>query len=211
MLHVCFSMMFSGVKCPFPGKIAKGRVTPVLHEYLFRDYIYVRCDSGYKLMMVRWHLSKSKSQHQKSAWLSWQILSWYFTSYRLFSVRTGKSWRVSPPCAKAMESGTSLSQNATVRTCTFKLPQKLFNVSTFQPQLCLDHSSCHCCDTLFLSPAVIDCGNPKPLLNGGITFLSGFQNQYRSVVQYHCNEPFYSILGDKNGEMFSVLTLVQAM
>ncbi|GLD58838.1 complement C1r-A subcomponent-like protein [Lates japonicus] len=45
---------------------------------------------------------------------------------------------------------------------------------------------------------VIDCGEPEPLLNGGVTFLSGFQNRYGSVVQYHCNEPFYSPLGGVN-------------
>ncbi|XP_076592575.1 complement C1r-A subcomponent-like [Chaetodon auriga] len=39
------------VKCPFPGNIAKGRVMPFLTEYLYRDYIYARCDQGYKLMM----------------------------------------------------------------------------------------------------------------------------------------------------------------
>ncbi|XP_070823041.1 complement C1r-A subcomponent-like [Chaetodon trifascialis] len=46
--------------------------------------------------------------------------------------------------------------------------------------------------SLHYSTKAIDCGEPKPLLNGGITFLSGLQNQNRSVVQYHCNEPFYS-------------------
>lgn len=66
----------------------------------------------------------------------------------------------------------------------------------------LDHSLCHCCMSLFCSSAVIDCGEPKPLLNGGVTFLSGFQNQYRSVVQYHCNEPFYALFGGMNGEIF---------
>lgn len=46
-------MMFPGVKCPLPGSVIKGRVTPVLPEYLYRDYIFVRCDPGYKLMVVR--------------------------------------------------------------------------------------------------------------------------------------------------------------
>ncbi|XP_074509447.1 complement C1r subcomponent-like protein [Sebastes fasciatus] len=45
---------------------------------------------------------------------------------------------------------------------------------------------------------VIDCGEPEPLLNGGVTFLSDFQNRYGSVVQYHCNEPFYSLPGGAN-------------
>ncbi len=55
--------------------------------------------------------------------------------------------------------------------------------------------------SLFCSSVVSDCGEPKPVLNGGVTFVSGFQNQYRSVVQYHCNEPFYSFPGGKNGEI----------
>uniref|UniRef100_M4AAC6 Vitamin K-dependent protein C n=1 Tax=Xiphophorus maculatus TaxID=8083 RepID=M4AAC6_XIPMA len=40
------------VTCPVPGEVAKGRVTPSLTEYFYRDYIFVRCDEGYKLMMV---------------------------------------------------------------------------------------------------------------------------------------------------------------
>lgn len=47
-------LCFPGVQCPFPGSVAHGRVTPTLNEYLYRDYIFVRCDTGYKLMMVRW-------------------------------------------------------------------------------------------------------------------------------------------------------------
>uniref|UniRef100_A0A674EWD2 complement subcomponent C1r n=1 Tax=Salmo trutta TaxID=8032 RepID=A0A674EWD2_SALTR len=48
---------------------------------------------------------------------------------------------------------------------------------------------------------IIDCGEPEALLNGGITFISGSQNL--SVIQYHCNEPFYSLLGGATGEMFN--------
>lgn len=47
--------------------------------------------------------------------------------------------------------------------------------------------------------AVIDCGEPKALLNGEFKFLSGSKNEYRSVVQYHCNEPFYSFTKTKQG------------
>ncbi|TKS82246.1 Calcium-dependent serine proteinase [Collichthys lucidus] len=54
--------------------------------------------------------------------------------------------------------------------------------------------------SLDYSTQIIDCGKPKPLLNGGVTFLSGFQNQYLSVIQYHCNEPFYSLLGGMTAE-----------
>nr|AIZ96979.1 complement component 1r [Oplegnathus fasciatus] len=110
------------VKCPYPGNVAKGRVTPVLAEYLYRDYIFVRCDQGYKLMMD----------------------------------------------GQEMESFSTMCQS--------------------NGQWHLPLPECH----------IIDCGEPKPLLNGGVTFLSGFQNQYRSVVQYHCNEPFYSLLGGVN-------------
>uniref|UniRef100_A0A8C7CN89 complement subcomponent C1r n=1 Tax=Oncorhynchus kisutch TaxID=8019 RepID=A0A8C7CN89_ONCKI len=42
---------------------------------------------------------------------------------------------------------------------------------------------------------IIDCGEPEALLNGGVKFISGSQNQHLSVIQYHCNEPFYSLLG----------------
>uniref|UniRef100_A0A8C9YCL0 Vitamin K-dependent protein C n=1 Tax=Sander lucioperca TaxID=283035 RepID=A0A8C9YCL0_SANLU len=45
---------------------------------------------------------------------------------------------------------------------------------------------------------MIDCGEPEPLLNGGVVFLSAFQYQYRSVIQYHCNEPFYTLPGGVN-------------
>lgn len=44
---------FKGVKCPYPDSISNGKVTPDFEEYLYRDYIYVRCNPGYKLMMVR--------------------------------------------------------------------------------------------------------------------------------------------------------------
>lgn len=57
--------------------------------------------------------------------------------------------------------------------------------------------------SLFCSSAANDCGEPEPLLNGGVTFLSGAQNQYGSVIQYHCNEPFYSFPGGANSEIFT--------
>ncbi|KAI3361146.1 hypothetical protein L3Q82_013345 [Scortum barcoo] len=110
------------VKCPFPGNIAKGRVTPLLTEYLYRDYIFVRCDQGYKIMMDGQEVESFSTMCQSNG--QWHL----------------------------------------------PLPE------------------CH----------IIDCGDPRPLLNGGVTFLSGFQNQYLSVVQYHCNEPFYSLLGGVN-------------
>ncbi|XP_034466935.1 complement component 1, r subcomponent isoform X1 [Hippoglossus hippoglossus] len=110
------------VQCPVPGNVAEGRVTPILTEYFYRDYIFVRCDQGYKLMME----------------------------------------------GQEIESFSTMCQN--------------------NGQWHLPLPECH----------IFDCGEPEPLLNGGVTFLSGFQNQYRSVVQYHCNEPFYSFLGAVN-------------
>uniref|UniRef100_A0A667X9R4 complement subcomponent C1r n=1 Tax=Myripristis murdjan TaxID=586833 RepID=A0A667X9R4_9TELE len=107
------------VKCPSPGVVAKGRVTPVLPEYLYRDYIYLRCDQGYKLMKDGRELESFSTMCQSNG-----------------------QWHLSLP-------------------------------------------ECQ----------IIDCGEPEPLLNGGVTFISGSQNQYRSVIQYHCNEPFYSLLG----------------
>lgn len=50
--------------------------------------------------------------------------------------------------------------------------------------------------------AVIDCGEPKTLLNGGFEFVSGFENQYQSVIKYHCNHPFYGLLGGNEGKVF---------
>ncbi|KAG7216990.1 hypothetical protein INR49_001644 [Caranx melampygus] len=107
------------VQCPVPAKVAKGRVTPVLTEYFYRDYIYVRCDQGYKLMVDGQEIESFSTMCQSNG--QWHL----------------------------------------------RLPE------------------CH----------IIDCGEPEPLLNGGVTFLSGFQNQYLSVVRYHCNEPYYSLLG----------------
>lgn len=57
--------------------------------------------------------------------------------------------------------------------------------------------------SLFCSFVANDCGEPEPLLNGGVTFLSGAENQYGSVIQYHCNEPFYSFPGGANCEIFT--------
>ncbi|KAM4568057.1 complement C1r-A subcomponent-like isoform 2-T2 [Fundulus diaphanus] len=112
----------SRVKCPVPANVAKGRVTPTLTEYYYRDHIYVRCDQGYKLMMDGQEMKSFSAMCQSNG--MWHL----------------------------------------------PLPE------------------CH----------IIDCGEPDPLLNGGVTFLSGFQNQYLSVVQYHCNEPFYSPYGGNN-------------
>ncbi|XP_059196176.1 complement C1r-A subcomponent-like [Centropristis striata] len=108
------------VKCPIPGSVDKGRVTPLLPEYLYRDYIFVRCDQGYKLMMDGEEVQGFSTMCQNNG--QWHL----------------------------------------------PLPE------------------CH----------IIDCGEPEPLLNGGVTFLSGSQNQHLSVIEYHCNGPFYSLLGD---------------
>ncbi|XP_015226220.1 PREDICTED: complement C1r subcomponent-like [Cyprinodon variegatus] len=112
----------SRVKCPVPGKVARGKVTPSLTEYFYRDPIYVRCEQGYKLMANGQEIESFSAVCQSNG--DWHL----------------------------------------------PLPE------------------CH----------IIDCGEPEPLLNGGVTFLSGFQNQYLSKVQYHCNEPFYSPFGGSN-------------
>ncbi|XP_056619303.1 complement C1r-A subcomponent-like [Triplophysa dalaica] len=56
------------VKCPNPGKISNGKVTPTYPQYLYRDYIQVYCDPGYKLMMgeeeVKSFLSMCQSNGQ---------------------------------------------------------------------------------------------------------------------------------------------------
>ncbi|KAM8868914.1 ovochymase [Spinachia spinachia] len=110
------------VKCPFPDNLANGTVTPLLTEYFYRDYIFVRCNQGYQLTMDGEELEGSSTMCQSDA--QWHL-----------------------------------------------------------PLL-----ECH----------ITDCGEPEPLLNGGLSFRSGLHNQYGSVVQYHCNAPFYSLLGGAN-------------
>ncbi|PWA23970.1 hypothetical protein CCH79_00010927 [Gambusia affinis] len=122
------------VTCPVPGGVAKGRVTPSLSEYFYRDYIFVRCDQGYKLMMNGAEIMGFSTMCQSNG-------EWHLPL---------------PECHSAL-------------------------------------ASC-----IISNNELIDCGEPDPLLNGGVNFLSGFQNQYLSVVQYHCNEPFYSPYGGNN-------------
>lgn len=54
---------------------------------------------------------------------------------------------------------------------------------------------------------VTDCGDPKPLLNGGVRFLSGSDNEYKSLVQYHCNEPFYTFSAANQGQAHITLNI----
>ncbi|KAI9999734.1 hypothetical protein NQD34_011577 [Periophthalmus magnuspinnatus] len=110
------------VKCPPPGTVSRGRITPTLDEYFYRDYIFVRCQMGYKLMMNGQELE----------------------SYHAMCHSNGE-WHLPLP-------------------------------------------ECH----------IIDCGDPEPLLNGGVSFVSGERNEYQSVVQYRCNEPYYSLTGAMN-------------
>uniref|UniRef100_W5KTV1 Wu:fd46c06 n=1 Tax=Astyanax mexicanus TaxID=7994 RepID=W5KTV1_ASTMX len=53
----------------------------------------------------------------------------------------------------------------------------------------------------FYQAIVINCGDPRPLLNGGVRFLSGSNNEYRSLIQYHCNEPYYTFKDAHHGQM----------
>ncbi|XDV40452.1 hypothetical protein PO909_009537 [Leuciscus waleckii] len=103
------------VKCPNPGSISNGKVTPVFAQYLYRDYIHVRCNPGYKLMMGEKEIASFKSVCQSNG-------QWHLTL---------------PECK------------------------------------------------------IIDCGEPKLLPNGAVQFISGENNEYLSVIEYHCNEPYY--------------------
>ncbi|KAG7335426.1 hypothetical protein KOW79_000119 [Hemibagrus wyckioides] len=109
------------VECKIEGGIQNGRITPNFPKYFFRDYIQVRCDTGYKLMMGEMEIK----------------------SYRSMCQENGRWHLPLPECR------------------------------------------------------IIDCGEPRNLLNGGYNFLSGSNNEYQSVVQYNCHEPFYSF-GGKN-------------
>ncbi|XP_052000847.1 complement C1r-A subcomponent-like [Xyrauchen texanus] len=104
------------VQCPSPGGIRNGRVTPNFTQYLYRDYIHVLCNPGYKLMMGEKEIRSFKSMCQSNG-------EWHLTL---------------PECK------------------------------------------------------IIDCGDPKPLINGGVHLISGSNNEYLSVIEYHCNEPYYA-------------------
>ncbi|KAK2902891.1 hypothetical protein QQF64_010244 [Cirrhinus molitorella] len=103
------------VRCPNPGNIDNGKVTPNFAQYLYRDYIHVRCNPGFKLMMGDKEIPSFKSICQSNG-----------------------QWHLNLPECK-----------------------------------------------------IIDCGAPKPLLNGNIQFISGENNEYQSVIEYQCNEPYY--------------------
>ncbi|XP_065101430.2 complement C1r-A subcomponent-like [Paramisgurnus dabryanus] len=108
------------VECPNPGRISNVRVTPYVPQYLYRDYIQVSCETGYKLMMGEKEIKSFMTMCQSNG-------QWHLTL---------------PECK------------------------------------------------------IIDCGNPKSLQNGAVKAISGSNNQYLSVIEYHCNEPYYSF--DKN-------------
>ncbi|XP_030639725.1 complement component 1, r subcomponent [Chanos chanos] len=72
-------------------------------------------------------------------------------------------------------------------------------------QICLNTIGSYFCDCNHgyqLQPdqrtclSAIDCDEPKLLPNGGFRFLSDSQNH--SVIQYHCNEPYYAFPGAQN-------------
>ncbi|CAL8247375.1 unnamed protein product [Lota lota] len=108
------------VSCPFPGSMTNGRVTPAFTQYFYKDYIHIRCDQGYKLMMYGREINSSFIQCQSNG-------EWHLPL---------------PECQ------------------------------------------------------IIDCGEPEWLLNGGITFISGSDYQYLSVIKYHCDEPYYTLRGE---------------
>ncbi|XP_053349501.1 complement component 1, r subcomponent [Clarias gariepinus] len=106
------------VECKIEGKIQNGRITPEFLRYSYRDYIHVRCDTGYKLMMGETEIKSYKSMCQENG-----------------------RWHLPLPECR-----------------------------------------------------IIDCGEPKSLVNGKFEFVSGSDNKYKSVVQYQCNHPFYSLM-----------------
>ncbi|XP_066570600.1 complement C1r-B subcomponent-like [Amia ocellicauda] len=123
------------VQCPSPSGITNGRVSPDFPEYRFRDYITIRCDTGYKMMMGK------------------QEIDSYFTV-----CQSDGQWHLPLP-------------------------------------------ECH----------IIDCGPPSTLLNGEFLFLSGSQNQYRSLIQYRCNEPFYKLPTKGDGESGSLSSCIDSI
>uniref|UniRef100_A0A672JXB6 Wu:fd46c06 n=1 Tax=Sinocyclocheilus grahami TaxID=75366 RepID=A0A672JXB6_SINGR len=56
-----WKLILSTVQCPHPGSIGNGIVTPKFAQYLYRDYIHVRCKPGYKLMIGEKDISSFKS------------------------------------------------------------------------------------------------------------------------------------------------------
>ena len=128
------------MQCPVPSSVTNGRVTPVFPRYLYRDYIQVRCDKGYKLMMVDgtflFHLLCDAPTALTVRKLTFEnhlpacvcsICFLFFIDFLniphphplhllpcIHAIRMDRRSRVSLPCVKAMESGTSLCQNATV-------------------------------------------------------------------------------------------------
>ncbi|KAK2855289.1 hypothetical protein Q7C36_007158 [Tachysurus vachellii] len=114
------------VECKIDGTIPNGRITPDFPKYFYRDYIQVRCDTGYKIMMGEKEIKSYKSMCQENG-----------------------RWHLPLPECR-----------------------------------------------------IIDCGEPENLLNGEFNFLSGSNNQYMSVVQYKCHQPFYSFT-EKNEVNFT--------
>lgn len=182
----------SGVKCPLPGNVANGRITPSatqMGEYLYRDYIYVRCDTGYKLMKVRQHKALFSMYNTLADMIHWLCCGSQdgreLNSFSTMCQGNGE-WHLTLPECHSGLTGAFDSK-----------PREFLFIPHF-----------HWCLSLFLS-AVINCGEPKTLLNGGVRQVSGRDNQYQSIVQYYCNEPFYAFFGGVNGEIttfqFSIL------
>lgn len=97
-------LCISGVQCPFPGTLGNGRVTPTLSQYLYHDYIFVRCDTGYKLMMVSWKSPFGSHSHRDAN------IALIFPVIRFFLIGWGratellcyvpKQWALAPPSAR---------------------------------------------------------------------------------------------------------------
>uniref|UniRef100_A0A668USN4 Vitamin K-dependent protein C n=2 Tax=Oreochromis aureus TaxID=47969 RepID=A0A668USN4_OREAU len=59
------------VKCPHPGSVTKGRITPDLNDYFSGDSIHVTCDQEYKLMMGQQEIKTFSAMCQSDG--QWQL------------------------------------------------------------------------------------------------------------------------------------------
>ena len=47
---------------------------------------------------------------------------------------------------------------------------------------------------------------PQAFAEWGVTFLSIIKKQYLSVIEYHCNEPYYAFQGTAKGGVTELYT-----
>ncbi|XP_061531448.1 complement C1r-A subcomponent [Phycodurus eques] len=54
------------VRCPHPGRVTNGRVPSLLTEFFYRDYIFVQCNQGHRLMMNGQEMERFSTTCQKN-------------------------------------------------------------------------------------------------------------------------------------------------